>query len=388
MLKHRAAVPENPLRVAIVTASLGLAGAEKQAFYIAKSLAEAGIAVRVYNLSRGGEYEEALREMHVESRCFGWAPSFPLRLALLVSSLRSFRPNIIQSVHAYTNAYSALAGRILGAVSVGGLRSDLTSCLAENGRFARRLLTLPDGIAVNSKSAVEELRNAGLVDLKRVHFLPNAIDLETYPVSTARGCKAIFVSRLLPSKRPDMFVRALAQARMKAPELTGVVVGYGREEERVRKLAEELGLLPSAVTFLGFRDDIASLLQQASMFVFCSESEGTPNVVLEAMAASLPVITTPAGDAAEIVEQAEAGFVVKFGDVEAAAEAMVQLARSPELRRKLGSAGRTFVARTRASSELAGRLLTIYRDVARRSTRGSRGDFARRISERLERSEG
>src|SRR5207244_5932606 len=73
-------------RVALVTASLGPGGAEKQAFYMARALAEAGVEVRVYNLSRGGEYEDALRAMQVESKLFGWLPGFPLRLLLLLAS--------------------------------------------------------------------------------------------------------------------------------------------------------------------------------------------------------------------------------------------------------------------------------------------------------------
>ena len=387
MLTHRIDTPsENPLRVAIVTASLGLAGAEKQAFYMAKALSEAGVRVRVYNLSRGGEYAAALRGIHVDLECFGQLPGLPLRLMVLVAALWKFRPNIIQSVHAYTNAYSALAAKILGAVSVGGLRSDLTSCLADNGRFARSLLSMPDAIAVNSRSALEQVRKAALVDPARMYFLPNAIDLEAYSRAAVEtgGCSAIFVSRLLPAKRADVFLRALAKARSAEPAVRGTVVGYGPEEDSLRRLAVELGL-ESGVEFLGFRGDAASLLQNASMFVFCSESEGTPNVILEAMAAGLPVITSPAGDAAELVEAGECGFVVPFGDVDATADAMVRLARSPELRRTLGRSGRDYVVENRATAGLAGVLLTIYADVARTCGRGRLGDSVRRIPQSTER---
>jgi glycosyltransferase involved in cell wall biosynthesis len=358
------------LRVAVVTASLGLAGAEKQAFYMAKSLAEAGVDVRVYCLARGGEYAEALREMGVESTWFGRLPGALLRLTLLIRAMRGFRPDVIQSVHAYTNVYSAIASKLVGAISVGGLRSDLRSCFADNGRIARSLLTWPDVIAVNSMSAVEQLRQKRLLDATRVHFLPNAIDVEAYPERReSRKCSAICVSRLFPAKRVDMFVRALAAARSIEPELQGVIVGYGPEEGRLRALAGELGLKEGALRFLGFRDDIAALLHQASMFVFCSESEGTPNVVLEAMAAGLPVITTPAGDTAEIVNPAHAGYVIPFGDADAVADRMVRLAQSPALRKKLGVAGRNYVARNHASSDLAGRLMKIYAGAARTSGR-------------------
>jgi glycosyltransferase involved in cell wall biosynthesis len=365
-----------------------LAGAEKQAFYMSRALAEAGVVVRVLNLGRREAYEDALHELNVESRSFGWLPGLPFRLSLLLAGLRGLNPHIIQSVHAYTNVYSAIAARLLGAVSIGGLRSDFRACLADNGAFSRWLLTLPDAIAVNSRRALEDVQKSRLLDPSRLHYLPNAIDLASFPerreaaASNGQECTCICVSRLFPSKRVDVFVRALAIARSGQPALRGTIVGYGPETARLRLLAAELHLLPDALDFLGFRDDVASLLQQSSVFVFCSESEGTPNVILEAMSASLPVITTPAGDAADIVEPARAGYVVPFGDIRAVAEAMTRLAASPVLRARLGKSGHDYVVRHRASSQLARRLLELYAGVARSR---SREDLWRRVIDCAER---
>lgn len=404
-----AELPGERLRVAIVTAGLGLGmgGAEKQAFYMARSLAEAGVDVRVCDVNTPDVYErhlcamqtdsiarsryravhddhESLRRMQVELKCFGTLPGLPLRMLLLIAGLRAFRPHVIQSVHAYTNVYSAVAARALGAISIGGLRSDFKTCVSDNGRFSGFLLTWPDALAVNSRQAIEEVRQTRMLDPNRMHFLPNAIDLGSFPERLAvRGpagpFKCICITRLFPAKRVDVFLRSLAAARTREPGFEGTVVGHGPEGARLRALAAELGLLPGAVDFLGLRDDIATLLPQADMFVFCSESEGTPNVILEAMASGLPVITTPAGDAADVVGRAGSGYVVPFADVEATAGAMVGLARSPGLRSRLGKAGRDYVARNQATSELAGKLLEIYAAVARTSRRASRNKLLRVI---------
>lgn len=363
------------LRVVVVTASLGMAGAEKQTFYIARALAEAGVAVRVLNLGPGGVYEDALRELKVDSRSFGWLPGVPLRIALLLAALRGFRPHIIQSVHAYTNVYSSIGGRLLRALSIGGLRSDFQACLNNNGRFSRWLLRAPDALAVNSRKALADARQSGWLDPSRLHYLPNAIDLAPFPdpgstrQTSNRDCTCICVCRLLRSKRVDVFIRALAVVRSRRPGVRGIVVGYGPETANLRRLAADLGLLPDAVQFLGYRFDVAALLRQSAVFVLCSESEGTPNVILEAMAAGLPVITTPAGDAAEVVEPAGAGFVIPFGDVEATARAITQLVESPAQRCDLGNAGRDYVAHNRTVSELGARLLKMYADIARTSSR-------------------
>jgi glycosyltransferase involved in cell wall biosynthesis len=106
------------------------------------------------------------------------------------------------------------------------------------------------------------------------------------------------------------------------------------------------------------------------VFVLTSEHEGFPNVVLEAMAARLPVVTTPAGDSAEVVQDGETGFVVGFDDREALVKRIMQLADSPELRGRLGEAGRKRVEECYGSEQLAERLFAVYRDVGMELGRG------------------
>jgi glycosyltransferase involved in cell wall biosynthesis len=90
-----------------------------------------------------------------------------------------------------------------------------------------------------------------------------------------------------------------------------------------------------------------------------------PNVILEAMAESLPVVTTPAGDAAELVRDGVTGYVVAPDDPAELAERFVRLARSAQLRAALGDAGRGRVAERYGVEGLAGRLLRVYAEAAR-----------------------
>ena len=106
------------------------------------------------------------------------------------------------------------------------------------------------------------------------------------------------------------------------------------------------------------------------MLVHCSEDEGLPNVVLEAMAARLPVITTPAGDAKIMVEDGHNGYVVPFDDITAMAERLVQLARKPSLKQAMGHVGRQQVERQYSYDRLADRLLSIYHRLLHEQSRG------------------
>jgi glycosyltransferase involved in cell wall biosynthesis len=170
-------------------------------------------------------------------------------------------------------------------------------------------------------------------------------------------------------KRFDRFLDALAAARRRAPALTGMIVGDGPERAALEERAARLGLLPSGVRFLGARDDVPALLASSDFLVVTSSHEGFPNVVLEAYAASRPVIATPCGDVERLLREGETGFVVPFDDADALAERMVRLAESVELRRRAGAAGRSLVERSFDRAALAGHLMTAYQAIAAR--RGS-----------------
>lgn len=365
------------LRVAIVTGSLRGAGAEKQAYLIVRGLQAAGVDVRVYCLNQGGVYETAMRTLGVEPTFFGRFQLAPLRLFDLIAALRRFRPHVIQSIHAYTNVYSGLAGRALGTLCIGGLRSNLTAFLADYPRaLSMCLLRLPNSIVVNSMTAVQDIQSRRLLAADRVHFLGNGIDLSDLPDTdrSASNCTCLYVGRLVQGKRVDVFLRAVALARTSDDSIRAVIVGDGPESNRLKQLAAELELSPEHVVFAGFRTDVAEMYSAGSMFVLPSESEGTPNVVLEAMAAGLPIVATPAGDTRQIIEGAQAGFVVPFGDVSRMAEAITTLAASADLRRQFASAGRRHVEQQYAAAHIAKGLLRIYEKASQhRSQHGRSG---------------
>jgi len=368
--------PVNRLRVALVAGSLAQGGAEKQLVYHARALLGAGANVRIYSLTRGEYYESALQAIGLAPIWVGRFGSPGLRLPILAAMLRHFRPHVIQSTHEFVNLYVGLAARLVGAISVGAMRSSLPYSCEENGIWARWLINSPAALLANSKATVQELIRSKLIDPQRLYLVPNVIELSDFgngesPEQNVQSgqpqdCKAVFVGRLIPTKRLDRFLRALALACEQHSALRGTVVGDGPERKAMEDLAARLGLWPHKVTFLGQRDDVPMLLKQSDMLVLCSDKEGFPNVLLEAMATRLPIVTTPAGDARTLVQEGINGFLVPFDDANIMAERMVRLARSPGLRRQLGNAGRWTVEQNYGYEGLPSRLLLIYRQVALR----------------------
>jgi L-malate glycosyltransferase len=141
----------------------------------------------------------------------------------------------------------------------------------------------------------------------------------------------LFVGRLAPIKRVDLFLEAVAEAARRLPRLSAVVVGDGAERAGLEALARRLGL-EERVRFAGHQLDVAPWLARARALVLTSDSEGLPLSVMEAMTAGLPVIASHVGDLPDLVEDGVNGFLVRERTPEAFADRIVQLLASDALR--------------------------------------------------------
>ena len=358
------------LRVALLAGTLARGGAEKQFCYMARALREHGVDVRTYSLTRGEFFESVL----TASGCGPhWTARWrmpALRLIGLGVALQRFRPHILQSGHSYANLYVAAVAPLCGAVDIGALRSDARYELDENGHWGRWLLRLPTALIANSYAAKSNADALGVRSLG-IYVVPNVIDVSDIdrarhrtqrPSGDEVGPVVATVTRLVAAKRLDRFLIALALARRQV-KLRGIIAGDGPETAHLQQLAVELGLQPEGVRFLGERD-AAAVWQQADIALLSSDHEGFPNMLLEAMAARLPVVTTPAGDAGVVVQDGVSGYVVPFEDASGMAARLVELARSPDLRGRLGRAGRDLVERRYAFNLMGENLLAAYRAIA------------------------
>ncbi|MCU1386509.1 MAG: glycosyl transferase group 1 [Acidobacteria bacterium] len=162
----------------------------------------------------------------------------------------------------------------------------------------------------------------------------------------------LHVSRLVREKRLDTLTGALKQVPHRM-----VIVGDGPD----RALAERE--LPGAI-FLGFQggEDLAAAYASSDIFIFPSDSESFGNVTLEAMASGLPCVCADATGSRSLVVEGETGFLVHADSADGFATAVNRLADNPDLRRRMGQAGRKR-ALTFGWDETLGRMLGYYRAV-------------------------
>ena len=176
------------------------------------------------------------------------------------------------------------------------------------------------------------------------------------------------VARLIPRKGVSVLVRALPLVQRDLP-CRLMIAGEGSEEASIRALASDLGVEDS-VTLAGYLEgaELAGLYEAADVFALpTTHDEGFPTVILEAMSAGLPVVTTPSRGAADHLEEGINVLFAAAGDLEGLVECLVRILSDADLASRLGEANRDKVREFEAenvASEYLGALEEIVRDPA------------------------
>ncbi|MCL4237375.1 MAG: glycosyltransferase [Anaerolineae bacterium] len=355
-----------PQRVCFVAGTLGQGGAERQLLYMVSALSQMGIQCQILSLMHGEFYHSRLLDIGVPVIYVGRFGLPLLRLFSIIREVRRWRPDIVQSAHLYTNLYAAIAARITGSISIGANRNSVVHDIQPLGYWGKLCLRYPHAVVTNSAQSLQTIRKNALT-LRPVFLLENAVDCEQFeprltPREPASSIYTLAVGRLVGQKRHDLYLRAVVGARQTAPNLLARIVGEGPQRTALEDLVAELNI-GDVVEFLGAQCDMAPIYQQADMLVLTSDYEGTPNVVLEAMACGLPVVTTRAGAVPGLIEDGETGYVTELGDVDAIARAIVDLALHPDKRKQMGKEARARVEAQHSLKMLGPRLLAIYNQV-------------------------
>ncbi len=356
------------LKICYLAGTLGQGGAERQLFYAVQALRRCGTTVRVLSLDHGGFWEAPIEQLGATVTCVGQARSRFKRVCRIVKALKSEPADILQSQHFYTNAYVSLSAWVHNCKAIGAMRSNGQFDLSQCGKIGGRMnLHLPKILAANSRSSIQYAIQHG-VAFSRLFFLPNVVDTDRFKPA-ANGAEGpitlLAVGRLTREKRFDRFISLIHQLRHNCGlDVRGWIVGPTRSDQDLRPLLERqaaaLGLCSDALRFLGRIPDMSSTYQQSTIFVLTSEHEGTPNVLLEAMATGLPVVATRVGGVPEIVQHRRTGFLVSEDDSDALTNAIIELVRNPNRAREMGARARAYVEETHSVHQLHTHLADLY----------------------------
>ena len=287
------------LYIIFIVGTLGQGGAERQLYYILKILRSKRVNITILSLTQGEHWEELIRQLGIPVIWVGEKQNRLIRLAKIIKNTRESKATIIQSHHFYTNLYAGITGRILGIQNIGAIRNDVLSEIRANGHIIGNFcLHTPRRLAANSYNGRKNAINSH-ISPDRIDILPNVIDCEHFCPSNKSQMEpftVLTIGRLVRQKKQEHFLECLAKARDNSSlKLEGWIVGGGPLEGYLKNKAKSLSLGPSDVHFYKSISDPVTIYQKSDVFLFTSEWEGTPNVVMEAMSCGLPVIATRVG---------------------------------------------------------------------------------------------
>jgi glycosyltransferase involved in cell wall biosynthesis len=293
-------------RVLLLTPDIGGGGAQHVMLLVARGLSREKFEVHLGLVRAGDPGADAVPPaVRVHALGPGRARAKTLRLLLLVWRLR---PDVVLSsapeisflallLRPFFPANTRVLVRQNGTVSAG---------LAHGGvpRYTRLLYRLlyrrADRVICQSRAMAEDLAHETGVPNEQIVVLPNPVDLEG--ILAARdaplawngpGPHLLAVGRLSQEKGFDLLLEAFAALRERYPVADLILVGSGREETALKSLCRSLGL-ETAVCFAERVDPPYVFFKGATLFVLPSRYEGMPNALLEAAAAGLPLVSTPA----------------------------------------------------------------------------------------------
>lgn len=360
--------------------ALGHGGAERLLCAYVPRLAALGYNVEVLVLQdrhgnpMAGFFEEAgipLRMLEVKNL---------RRVDQLFRSLRAIRdirPDLIHAHLEFSSILASLARRTQGIPAVATLHT-LDAPTAADRRSARRWLmykaleTSADRVIALTKSNADIAMATGLGKAK-IQILPNGVEVDIYgappkrdraTIRTEVGIPleaplAISVCVLRPEKGIDRLIAAVPAVLARVPDAHFLVVGDGPEMDRLKALINT-DSLRERVHFSGYRQDIVDLARASDVFVLPTLFDAQPTVIMEAMAAKLPVVASNLAGVPDMVGQGVEGLLTEPGDVPALADALSSLLGDLPRAQAMGDTGRRRVEADFAIDRQIERLADMY----------------------------
>lgn len=230
----------------------------------------------------------------------------------------------------------------------------------------RMLARMPDAVLAVSEQVRRHAIEVDGVAPERVETIYNGLDLTPWSskadVRNEAGPVITTVGNLRRVKGHDVLIEAAAIVCRQRPEVRFTIGGEVLEPEYFAALERQvvrLGL-ESNVTFVGGVRDLPRHLATADLFVLPSRSEGFSNAILEAMAASLPVVATDVGGNAEAVQSGVTGLIVPPENAKALAGAILEILADPQRRSAMGAAGKVAVAENFTTDAMMRRIVAVY----------------------------
>ncbi len=331
------------LRVLHVVGQLDMGGMEKLLVEFARHADRRLFDLRFVSTGSRGSLATEIEACGWPVTALGQPPGLRPRFALrLAREMRRWRVDVLHAHNLNPMIYAVpaawLAGVPVAIHTRHGRHPNASRCAI---LLSRAVACLADQIVCVSDDVARLSRSEGIPQSK-ILTIRNGVDLSRFSyVGPRSDGPAVMVGRLTPMKDVPTLLHAVALVVKQEPLFRLEIAGDGKCSDDLQDLAGRLQLRDH-VRFLGEVSYVPKLLARSRLLVLSSRSEGTPLVLLEAMARGLPVIATRVGGCAEVVTH-EAGLLVPPQDPSALAAALLTIWRDPAAASAMGVAGRRHV---------------------------------------------
>ena len=355
------------VRFLYLIGQLGGGGAERQLYNLLKHSQRERFkaTVCVWNYAEDEVYVHRLRALGVPVLSLPRTRNRLRKLRAFRQMVSMARPEVVHSYSFYTNVAAYFGARGSSALAIGSVRSDFLRDRSKGGLLLGSLnARWPRRQIFNSYNAREHAeRSRGPFVPAQCYVVRNGIDLDVFsprPVPDEPGAPILGIGSLVPVKRWDRLVKATALLKRRGVDCTVEIIGEGRLQPQLEALAHQLDV-QDRVHFSGYQPDVPTQLHRALFLVHPSDTEGCPNVVMEAMACGRAVVATRVGESKYLVEHERSGFLVDREDIDALADGMETLIRQPALRRRMGIEGRIKAEEQFSLTRLVEQTHSVYR---------------------------
>jgi glycosyltransferase involved in cell wall biosynthesis len=340
------------MRVLLVSPAMGIGGAERVVVGLVHGLPAHGIRVALAAPAGALDSELPPRTARFMLRAGGRSPLQVARLTGgIARALRSARPDLVHAHNPKASLASGLALRTLRGPRPPLLASFHGVTPSEYAPTVR-LLALADHVACVSEDARTQLAGAGAAP-EKLTVIENGVPLAPEPSGSQRAAldrelgldgSAVVtaVGRLVAQKAHDRFLQMAATVAASRPDTRFLLVGDGPRRAELELLSRRLGL-SDRIAFLGQRQDARAIIGRSDLLVFSSDWEGLSIAALEALAAGVPVVSTPV-QGMRVLAESGAGEIVGEPTAGALAASVLRLLDDAAARRRMSEAGRDLIA--------------------------------------------
>ncbi len=285
--------------------------------------------------------------------------------------IRRHKIQIVQTFFESSDLWAGCITKIMTPARLIWSRRDMGILRTRKHRIGYRLMaSLPDSVFAVSEKVRQHCIDEDRLPPDRVLTIYNGIDLSAWNTSAgnpeiSRPPHITTIGNIRRVKGHDIFITAAAMIVASYPDARFSIAGEVLEPDYYSELQNLIAKLNISghVQFTGGVTDVREHLAGADIFVLPSRSEGFSNAIVEAMAASLPVVATSVGGNGEAVADNISGFIVPPEEPVALSTAIMRLLSDPSLAKTMGKAGQAVVLNRFTSQVMMARVTTVYREL-------------------------